>query len=133
VTERTGEPTFARAGLASDQKVLSPRDPFASGELSKQRLVEAARSLCVEIFDHGALSQIGVLETKHEPLALPLNRFAIDQQTKPFFEGEALDIALPTLFFECFGHAGKPKHEQPVVGGMSEHLSTSSLVARPCL
>src|SRR5499426_3127071 len=80
--------------------------------------------------DDGALSQIGVLETQYEPLALAFDRFAIDQQAKPLLEGEALDIALPTLFLECFRHAGESKCEQPIIGRMSEHLSSSSLSAR---
>jgi hypothetical protein len=122
VAEGAGKPTLAGPGFAGDQEVLSPRDPFASGELGEQRFIEAARGVCIEIFDHGALSQVSVLETQHEPLALALDRFAIDQQTEPFFEGEAVDIALPTLFLECFGHANEPKREQPIVGGMSEHL-----------
>jgi hypothetical protein len=94
--ERAGKPAFAGAGLAGDQEVLTPRDPFAGCELGKQRLIEAARGLRVETFDHGALSQVGVLETQHKPLALALDRFAIDQQTEPFLEVETLDIALPT-------------------------------------
>src|SRR5262249_934887 len=130
VAERAGEPTLAGASLASDQEVLPPCDPFAGRELGKQRLVEAAHTLRVEIFDDGALPQVGVLETQQEPLALALDRFAVNQQTKPLLEGETFDIALPTLFLQCFGHADEPKREQPIVSGMSEHLSSSSLSAR---
>src|SRR5215471_5494261 len=131
VTKRTGEPALAGAGLASDQEILSTHDPFAAGELGKQRLIEAARGLRVQILDNGALSQIGILETQYEPLALALDRFAIDEQAQPLLEGEALDIALASLFLECFRHAGEPKREQPIVGGMSEHFSSSSLVGPP--
>src|SRR5262245_36126466 len=90
-----------------------------------------AHGLRVQIPDNGALLQIGVLETQYKPIALALNCFAIDEQAQPLLEGEALDIALASLFLECFRHAGEPKHEQPIVGGMSEHFSSSSLVGPP--
>src|SRR5262249_33406873 len=111
VTECTGEPTLAGAGFTCDQEVLSPRDPFASGEFGEQRLVETAGCVCVEIFDHRALPQVSVLEAQYEPLALTLDSLAIDQQTEPLLEGKALNIALASLFLECFGHTSEPKSE----------------------
>src|SRR4029077_3023914 len=57
VAERTGKPTFARAGRAADQQALVPCDPVAGDELGEQCLVKTARRLHVDILDDGRLSQ----------------------------------------------------------------------------
>lgn len=49
VAERAGEPTFAEAGLADDDQVLAPGNPITGGKLCKQRLVEGANRLGVEV------------------------------------------------------------------------------------
>src|SRR5262245_149084 len=121
VAKRAGKPTLSRAGLACDEQVLSPRDPFAGSELSKQGLVEAAGGLCVKVLNDGGLPQIRILEARQQPLVLALDRLAIDEQTEPLLEREPLDVGLPTLFFQCFGHAAKSKSEQTVMRGVSEH------------
>jgi hypothetical protein len=69
-------PAHAGAGLAGDQEILPSCDPLAAGELGKQRLVDAACGVCVEILDDRALPKVGVFEAQYEPLALALDRFA---------------------------------------------------------
>jgi len=61
VAEGAGEPTLSRAGLAGDQKVLSPPDPVAGRELREQRPVETARRLGVEILNGRVLPNITVV------------------------------------------------------------------------
>jgi hypothetical protein len=113
------------------------RDPFAGGQLGKERLVDATRGSCVEIFNDRVLSQVGVLETRYKPLALTLDSFAIDEQAEPFLERQPVDIALVTLFLERLCHAGKPKGNQFVVRGVGKHVSFLScrpakFVGRAC-
>jgi hypothetical protein len=62
VSERASEPTLAGTGFAGDQEILSPPDPVAGCELGKQRLVETARRLGIEILDSRVLPEVGKFE-----------------------------------------------------------------------
>ena len=124
MAERTGEPAFARAGLARDEKILMPRNPVAGRELGEQRLVEPARRLRVEILDDGVLPEVSELQPCDEPLAFALGGLAVDKQAEPLLECEPVDVALIALLGECLGHAGEPERHQPVVRWMCEHVSS---------
>src|SRR5512145_1968 len=128
VAERTGEPTLARARLAGDQEVLPPRDPLSRRKLGKERLVETAYRLRVEILDGRILPEVGELQPCDEPFALALDGFAIDQQAKPLLERERSNIGLLSLLLECFRHADKSEGDQPVVCGMRKHASFLSFL-----
>jgi hypothetical protein len=128
LSERAGEPALAGAGFPGDQEVLPSGDPVAGGELGEQRLVEAAGRLGVEILDGGVLPEIGKFEPGDEAFGLALDGLAIDQEAEPLLEGERRDSALLALLFEGFGHAGKTKGDQPVVGGMGQHVGFPVIV-----
>jgi hypothetical protein len=117
---------LAGAGFPGDEQVLPSGDPVAGGELGEQRLVEAAGLL-----DGGVLPEIGKFEPGDEALGLALDGLAIDQQAEPLLEGERHDSALLALLLEGFSHAGEAKGDQPVVGGMGQHVGFLSLSCSP--
>ena len=57
VTEGTGDPTFAEAGLAGDQQVLMPKGPPPVDQMRHDGAVEATRCAQVEILDAGGLPE----------------------------------------------------------------------------
>ena len=89
VTERAGNPTLADAGRADDEQVLVPFDPLAGDELLEQRLIEPARRLHVDVFDDGVLPEACEAQAADQPFVLALGGFAVDEQRKPLFEGQA--------------------------------------------
>src|SRR6185437_2170901 len=103
VTERTGKPTLADAGLPDDQQVLMTFDPLAGDELGEQRLVEPARRFEIDIFDDGRLTKVRELEPGDEALVLALYCLAVDHETEPLLEVEGGEDALPSLFFQRLG------------------------------
>ena len=92
VAERTGKPTFARAGRATDQQALVPCDPVAGDELGEQCLVETARRLHVDILDDGRLAQAGELQSANEFLVLALDRLAVDHECEALLEAGLLAL-----------------------------------------
>jgi len=124
---------LAGAGFPGDEQVLPSGDPVAGGELGEQRLVEAAGCLGVEILDGGVLPEIGKFEPGDEALGLALDGLAIDQQAEPLLEGERHDSALLALLLEGFSHAGEAKGDQPVMGGMGQHVGFLSLLCSPAV
>jgi hypothetical protein len=88
VSERASEPTLAGAGFAGDQEVLSPPDPVAGCELGKQRLVETARRLGIEVLDGRVLPEVGELESRDEPFAFALDGLPIDEEAEALLEGD---------------------------------------------
>jgi hypothetical protein len=117
VSERASEPTLAGAGFAGDQEVLSPPDPVAGCELGKQRLVETARRLGIEVLDGRVLPEVGKLEPRDEPFAFALDGLAIDEEAEALLERGRSHSGLLSLLLERFGHAGEAEGDEPVVCG----------------
>jgi hypothetical protein len=121
VAERAGEPAFAEPGLADDDQVLASSNPIAGGKLCKQRLVERANRLGVEVLDSCLLAQPSELQTTDEPLVLALDCFPIDQHGKPLLERKCGDIWLTPLLLKDFGHAGETERSETLLCWMYEH------------
>ena len=121
VAERAGNPTLADAGGADDEQILMPFDPFAGDELLEQRLVEPTGRLHVDILDDGVLPEAGEAQAANQPFVLALGRFAVDEQSKPFLEGQRCDVGLSLLFVERLRHAREPERNEAAVGGMCQH------------
>ena len=121
VAERTGNPTLADAGRTDDEQVLVSCDPLAGDELLEQRLVEPARRLHVDILDDGVLPEACEPQAADQPLVLALGRFAVDEQSKPFLEGQRRDVGLSLLFVERLRHASEPQRNEAAGGGMCQH------------
>jgi hypothetical protein len=115
VSEYASEPTLAGDGFSGDQDILSPPDPVAGCGLGKQRLVETARRLGVDIN----------LSRDDEPSAFSLDGLAIDEEAEALLERERSNSGLPSLLLERFGssstvedefgHADEAEGDEPVV------------------
>ena len=122
VAERTGEPTFAEPGFADDDQVLAPGNPIAGGKLCKQRLVEPAHCLSVEVLDGRVLAQPRELQPADEPLVLALDRFPIDEQAEPLLERKGGDIGLALLLLKGLRHSGEPERHETILRWMCKHV-----------
>ena len=70
-------------------QILASGNPIAGGKPCKQRLVEPAHRLGVEVLDGGVLAESCELQPADEPLVLALDRFPIDEQCEPLLERQA--------------------------------------------
>ena len=69
VAERTGQPTFARAGRPRDGEVLVLANPVAGGERLEQRAVQATGGTQVDVLDDRGLAQLaGVQMARQTPV-----------------------------------------------------------------
>src|SRR5580658_1290529 len=55
----TGEPTLADAGGTEEHEIELLAHPLAAGEAATELAIQPARVLVVNIFDHGALFELG--------------------------------------------------------------------------
>jgi hypothetical protein len=68
VAERRRQPALADAGRTDERQIIVGFDPFAFGELLKERAVETARAAIVDVLDGRLLAQFGVAQSGVEPL-----------------------------------------------------------------
>jgi hypothetical protein len=116
VAERTGKPTFADAGRPAQDQIIVSVDPFTTGELLKQRPIEAARRAVIDILDDSVVAQSGIAQPGGKAPVPAMGDLAIDQQTEPIGMGQSCALAGGFEFGEGLGHAGKPK-----LGELVEH------------
>jgi len=121
VAEGASKPTFAQAARPGQEQIAALGDPVASGELEKERAVEPARTLIVDVLDAGRVTQPGD-PGAHLELLLPAQRqLVLEQQTEPFGMIEAADLGFVFEFLKPFGQTVKAKRVQMIEGWMSEH------------
>src|SRR5450755_4475946 len=70
VTERGSEPGLADAGRANEDQVVMSLDPLPLDELLEQGPIETARASIIDIFGARLLAQLGVAQSRREPLIL---------------------------------------------------------------
>ena len=84
VAEGASKPTFAQAARPRQEQIAALGDPVASGELEKERAVEPARTLIVDVLDAGWVTQPGDPGARFELLLPAQRQFVFEQQTEPF-------------------------------------------------
>src|SRR5215813_4468609 len=132
VTERTSKPTFADPGGPAQDQIVVRVDPVGSGELVKQRAVEAARGSVIDVFDAGLLTQSGVAQSRGQPLVATMGEFAIEQEAEPVGVAECASLTGGFEFDKGLSHSRKPELAQLVEGWMVQqyHLLSGSSAVR---
>jgi hypothetical protein len=96
-------------------------DPFAAGEPLEQSAIETASGAVIDVLRRCLLAQACKPEAGGEPLAVALQRLALDQHSEPVLEAEFGGVGMASLLLKGACHAGQPKLAQAVGGGMGQH------------
>jgi hypothetical protein len=83
VAERTGDPALADPGGTGDKQIAVLADPVAGREPEKQRPVEPARGVIIDVLDAGGVSQPGIAQPGGKPLVAAMGELAIEQEAEP--------------------------------------------------
>lgn len=97
------------------------RHPVARGEVQHEPFVESAPGAIVEVFEGGRLAQLRLVQPCLQPPVVALGCFPVDEQAKPLFEGERVDVRGLELLAQCACHAREAEVLEFVEGGMIMH------------
>src|SRR5271169_3001584 len=84
VAKGASQPRLAEPGLAANNQVVMDADPVTGDKLPEHGPVEIAGMLVVDIFHHGLVSQIGVLQPRRQPFVAAMAYLTVQQQAEPF-------------------------------------------------
>jgi hypothetical protein len=126
LSEGTGEKGFSDTRGTGDQKVLMVSDPVAGGKSEEDRFLDTPGCFEINVLDAGLEFKLGLLEKSFETSILSPGPLTVNQETKAFIEGEALEGRLLGLFFKSFSHAKKVHAIEFVKGLFVEHGEVSS-------
>src|SRR5436305_11888017 len=86
-------------GWPGDDEVAAGTDPFAGGELAKERTIEAAGSTIIDILDAGGLAKARGSRARLEAFLASQRGLVFEQQGEPLgvFEGAGFGIGIKFL------------------------------------
>src|ERR1700753_261975 len=124
--QSTGQIAFAAAGGTVDQHVLMSADPVARGKARDLGTIESMTRTVVQILDGGSADlQLRELKQSLQPAVFSLEFLTIEEQGKPFLEGERLSGATRRLLAECESHAVQFQAIQCIERGLDKHVASS--------
>ena len=116
-----GEKGLADTRGTDDQKVFVGTDPFTSGELLKQGVVQAPGSPVVDVLETGGLANPAFGQTSDKLLVLPLEELPVGQKPEPLLEGEVPGHGGVDQFPKALGHDRETEAMELVDRGMGQH------------
>src|SRR5258708_19152132 len=106
VSKSTSEKALANPTGAADDEVVMRGNPLRVRQAARQRPVQSAGMLVVDVFDASRFSEASQLQPASQRPVLAPKPLLIDQQSETLFEAEGGHVGGFHLLREAVGHGG---------------------------